>query len=536
MTEKELEHYKNKIEQTKEHLDENSKNIAEKTALSIIEFTNSVEDPLSPNFNQEKNPWTKTPKKKKIETITFGFLEYLSRDFFHEIGTPFQSLIRMLTALNSGVCFILENGECWEQEGAYFAKDFALTKFQKHDIEQIDRCAGGYSHYLLISKSGYVYWRNLKKFPYGQMGSGENINFSKPTKIKFFEKLKEEEGIQAVDVKGAGYSSFYLCNNGDLYSSGSNKNGECFLPKWNQNYFTPELVTKNVKKIWGEVYSWKAFFQTNDNKVFCKTKRYEANQRFFVVLSLPMFKDQIILEVGSNCAYQVFLTQSTHSEKQFLHSTTDIYKNTRYEIVDLSRVNSPLIRISATQGNFVTTTQNNDIYCLRDNVLDKITKGVPEMEDEKERYIACSTASGFFASVSSDSKSSLTSYKNEETKNFIIKVKIDNQEDENEEDEDFEEIPVHKFILIARSGLFREMFKTLNRNEEDNSVVDFSIKTLESLEIFFKYLYTNTIELTADDDPQLTVEELEDAYKYYHLTEKFSLQSEIMKIKKQYPL
>ncbi|KAJ6228672.1 hypothetical protein M0813_08709 [Anaeramoeba flamelloides] len=65
MTEKELEHYKNKIEQTKEHLDENSKNIAEKSALSIIEFTNSVEDPLSPNFNQEKNPWTKTPKKKK---------------------------------------------------------------------------------------------------------------------------------------------------------------------------------------------------------------------------------------------------------------------------------------------------------------------------------------------------------------------------------------------------------------------------------------------------------------------------------------
>ncbi|KAJ3425655.1 guanine nucleotide-binding protein g i /g s /g o gamma-13 subunit [Anaeramoeba flamelloides] len=65
MTEKELESYNKKIEQIKEHLDEKNDNIAEKSAQSIIEYTNSVEDPLSPNFDQDKNPWTKSPKKKK---------------------------------------------------------------------------------------------------------------------------------------------------------------------------------------------------------------------------------------------------------------------------------------------------------------------------------------------------------------------------------------------------------------------------------------------------------------------------------------
>ncbi|KAJ6230889.1 btk-binding protein-related [Anaeramoeba flamelloides] len=571
---------------------------------------------------------------QKKETITFGYLESMSKNFFHSIKTPFKSPIRMLTSGNSNICFVLENGECWEHKLAYSASNFGLSEFIKHDIEPIDRCASGYSHYLLISKSGSVYGRNINSFHYGQMGSGENISFTKPTKIKFFDKLKKEEGIEVVDVKGAVYSSFYLCNNGDLYSSGYNNSGECLLPKWNQNYFTPELVSKNVKKIWGENYSWKAFFQTNDNKVFCKTNSFQGNPRFFEVSSLPIFKDQIILEVASSCSTMLLLTQSTNSEKQFLHYTTDIYQHSTYHKVDLTRVNSPLKGISSSQSNFLTTTQNNDIYCVRNKALHQITNGVPEMEGEfnRERYVACSCSCGFSASVVPSSKCSISNdllqlyqnqtfvdceiaqgikghkvwvelrlsktikeiqetilqaqwgkekidslmhwvysnsyrgikqikefggltsnpnlyknsikndllalYKNEETKNFTIKVKIDDedQDEENEEDEDFEEIPVHKFILIARSGLFREMFKTLNENEEDNSVKDFSGKTPESLEIFFKYLYTNTLELTADDDPQLTAEELEDASEYYQLTEKISLQNEIRKIKKQFKL
>ncbi|KAJ6233214.1 btk-binding protein-related [Anaeramoeba flamelloides] len=123
-------------------------------------------------------------------------------------------------------------------------------------------------------------------------------------------------------------------------------------------------------------------------------------------------------------------------------------------------------------------------------------------------------------------------YKDEDSKNFSILVAIDDDEDGeyiDDEEEEYEEIPVHKSILLARSGLFREMFR--NTNQESNSVKDFSKKTIESIEILIKYLYTNKIELTADDDPELIVEELSDAVEYYQLNESgnFSLQLEQIK-------
>ncbi|KAJ6243685.1 hypothetical protein M0813_22124 [Anaeramoeba flamelloides] len=112
-------------------------------------------------------------------------------------------------------------------------------------------------------------------------------------------------------------------------------------------------------------------------------------------------------------------------------------------------------------------------------------------------------------------------YKDEESKNFNLLVKQedfsdDNDDDDDDDNENFEEIPVHKYILYARSGLFREMFDQIDENSD--SITDYSKKSIESLEIFVKYLYTNKIELTADDDPQLVVEELQDAVDYYQLS------------------
>ncbi|KAJ6241130.1 btk-binding protein-related [Anaeramoeba flamelloides] len=127
-------------------------------------------------------------------------------------------------------------------------------------------------------------------------------------------------------------------------------------------------------------------------------------------------------------------------------------------------------------------------------------------------------------------------YKDEESKDFYVLVSMngdDDQEDDEIGEEDFEEISVHKFILAVRSGLFREMFS--NVKEETQRVKDYSNKTIESLEILIKFLYTNTIELTADDDPQLIVEELSDAIEYYQL-EGSLLDINLNNIKQQFNL
>ncbi|KAJ6248792.1 btk-binding protein-related [Anaeramoeba flamelloides] len=129
-------------------------------------------------------------------------------------------------------------------------------------------------------------------------------------------------------------------------------------------------------------------------------------------------------------------------------------------------------------------------------------------------------------------------YKDDDSKDFKILVKIDDDdENENESKEgNYEEIPVHKFILLARSGLFREMFDNVNEKDNTNKVQDYSHKTIESLEILIKYFYTDSIELTGDEDPELIVDELSDAVEYYQLNDQCNLMSELLKIKKQFDL
>ncbi|KAJ6250232.1 hypothetical protein M0813_16288 [Anaeramoeba flamelloides] len=131
-------------------------------------------------------------------------------------------------------------------------------------------------------------------------------------------------------------------------------------------------------------------------------------------------------------------------------------------------------------------------------------------------------------------------YKDEESKDFNLLIKEDDNEeeyddeDDNDDDDDFEELPVHKFILIARCGLFRDFFS--NIKNETNSIKDFSGKSIDSIEIFLKFLYTDKIELTADHDPELVVEELSDAIEYYQLNDHCIFNYELKKIKKQFNL
>ncbi|KAJ3438610.1 hypothetical protein M0812_14620 [Anaeramoeba flamelloides] len=116
-------------------------------------------------------------------------------------------------------------------------------------------------------------------------------------------------------------------------------------------------------------------------------------------------------------------------------------------------------------------------------------------------------------------------FNDEDSKDFTLLIKNDEDEDE------YEEIPVHKIVLLARSGLFREMFE--NTTEESKSVKDYSGKSIESIEILIKYFYTGEIELTADHDPLLVIEELEDSIEYYQLSENSNILSQLNEIKKK---
>ncbi|KAJ3446912.1 leucine rich repeat family protein [Anaeramoeba flamelloides] len=102
-------------------------------------------------------------------------------------------------------------------------------------------------------------------------------------------------------------------------------------------------------------------------------------------------------------------------------------------------------------------------------------------------------------------------------------------------------IPVHKFILFARSRLFRELFINLNKNENektnknknnDEKIHDYTEKSLTSLNFFIKYLYLGwkgVKNMLNQDNYQLIYNELFDSKKYYQLSKKCKLKKKLEK-------
>ncbi|KAJ3452403.1 hypothetical protein M0812_04170 [Anaeramoeba flamelloides] len=111
-------------------------------------------------------------------------------------------------------------------------------------------------------------------------------------------------------------------------------------------------------------------------------------------------------------------------------------------------------------------------------------------------------------------------YKDEKSMDFIIKIQKEDDDDDDDDDEDEQEekkieIKFHKWVLVARTGLFKEFFGTL-QNEEN--VSDYSQRSEQFWIFFKKFLYTGVFDFLAI--PKSQFEEFQDANQYYNLSEK----------------
>ncbi|KAJ6231141.1 ankyrin repeat domain containing protein [Anaeramoeba flamelloides] len=118
-------------------------------------------------------------------------------------------------------------------------------------------------------------------------------------------------------------------------------------------------------------------------------------------------------------------------------------------------------------------------------------------------------------------------YLDESKKDFTLSVswKFDPEEEE-EEEEEIVEIKIHKILLIARLGLFREMFTKLAKEEETiNQVTDHSGMRVDTMTIFVGFLYKNKIETSGDYElkPKVLKEiaELPHYFKLEKITSQF---------------
>ncbi|KAJ6248676.1 sel-1-like protein [Anaeramoeba flamelloides] len=94
---------------------------------------------------------------------------------------------------------------------------------------------------------------------------------------------------------------------------------------------------------------------------------------------------------------------------------------------------------------------------------------------------------------------------------FEILIKMDNTKDS----KNLQSICVHKFFLLAISGLYRNFFQTVN--SKLSKVTDYSSKSFETLNCLFEFLYTGELNFTAGYDADLIKDELLDVIEYYQL-------------------
>ncbi|KAJ3430305.1 btk-binding protein-related [Anaeramoeba flamelloides] len=369
----------------------------------------------------------------------------------------------------------------------------------------------------------------------GNLGNGSNQNVKVPVKVKLpegFEHQYQTSGYFHSLILGEQNNSQVLLTTGSSTINGLNKELNVFTP-------IPFFQDKLIKSF--DCGCEHTILLTEDSRIYCWG--YGAHGRCgngsttnqvqpYEVVIKEISEDQN-LKVHAGCYSSfVFHCDEEESTNEFL----ELFKSEKCADFEISKFKVHKELLVVRTGSSIENVKDILSYHTDEELEvffywlygDKITKPMILKK-------IC-LKFGIENPISHKLKSDLAKlFKDDDSKDFTIKVTIDDEEeyDDNEEEEEFEEIFVHKFVLYAKSGLFREMFNNINENKNINSIKDFSGKTVESIEIFIKFLYTNQIELTADDDPQLIVEELQDATEYYQLGSK-ALNLHLTRLKKQF--
>ncbi|KAJ6250842.1 btk-binding protein-related [Anaeramoeba flamelloides] len=470
----------------------------------------------------------------------------------------------------------------------------AYTINYELENEEIIDIVSSCNTYFILTKSKNLYslakgssMKSHKKIPFADP---QKSTFEKLRKVTFF----EEKNLVLKEVTMCFCTNYYLCENGCLYASGYYNSGLIGISGIDTNQQMPVFLNDNTIKIFSNSHGWAYFYITKGNELYSSGKNsngqlgqgdskgswlpkrvilkgFEANdildiwtghyhsilltkdgrvytcghksynghdEQKTLFTELPEFKEKNVIKIAMGEYQQIILTD----ENEFFAwgSRSGIFTNHTPKLFtlpesNLNSISPKAIQISCGLNSFfIYNTEQNTIYQDFRNFFES-KKFTDFNLGNKEKKIITSLDL-YFPPKNNLEKDLLELYKNEDSKDFVLLVKdveYKENEDNNDDDGDFKEIPVHKFILLIRSGLFRGMFDYVNEKDNTNKVQDYTNKSIKSLEILIKYFYTDEIELTNDDDPSLIVEELEDSIEYYQLNEYSTLSEKLKRVKQQ---
>ncbi|KAJ6243303.1 btk-binding protein-related [Anaeramoeba flamelloides] len=421
------------------------------------------------------------------------------------------------------------------------------------------------------SNNMYYISTNDELFACGQnnkqrLGVGNTaVSITRPTKV-ILQNIPIKDASEILDIQQSINYTLILTNKGKIYYCGTIENNQ---QRHSTTTFMELAIYKNIKIAKICSTSSNMFLLSEEGKLFgigiTPSNILRTNYDLSNTLGFPKYFHDLkgsnfLSSFNMNCGYRsIFLFLSDNSILK-----KDLKKFFESKKYCDSKINCLVSNNQNNQNNEKSETSipvHKILIELRSGLkLDEIQKIINENNFSQEAI------NEFLKWIYYDSLSSsktlkqifdacnlvyppkqnfkndfLKLFNDDDSKDFNLLVKEDDYEDEDDDDDDdendddeYEEMPVHKIILLARSGLFRELFENLNENEKNlNQIKDYSGKSIESLEIFLKYLYTDKIEFTADDDPELIIEELTDAVEYYQLNEESNLTFELNKHEKK---
>ncbi|KAJ3445537.1 hypothetical protein M0812_11414 [Anaeramoeba flamelloides] len=412
------------------------------------------------------------------------------------------------------------------------------TNTQVNNFVQVDtnisRMFGGVDSEGIIYEKSDGSFYGLGKNTSGQLGTGTSVNAKLPAKIEFLSNKP-----QVIDVAlSLEHTLAIIEENNQRYLYSTGHQDYCGFGRTTHKFEKLEFFDdKKVEQI--GVGCFHSIVKTYDTQIYVWGKNSSKQLGIGRVSTVPALlkindldenKYYKIASFSNGCCAYTCSSISVNSdflnlfEKQFFSDFQVFDFKVHKFMIKLRTGDSPESFKDKIEENFKKNEAESVFLWIYGNSFQDIETlqkfwELFKIPDPKKKTLV------------SDLKKK---FHDEESKNFDILVKIDDENEDEDEEDDFEEIPVHKLVLLTRSALFREMFLNIEQNTEQ--VKDFSGKTIESVEHFIKFLYYEEFELTADDDPELICDELEDAAEYYQLSDNRQLKRQLAKIKKQFNL
>ncbi|KAJ3429364.1 btk-binding protein-related [Anaeramoeba flamelloides] len=428
-------------------------------------------------------------------------------------------------------------------------EEHCLVENLKMDTSDIADIQTSGQHSVLLTKQGKLYSCGLSTW---------NGHFSEQL---FFTEIPTLENQIIIQVAMNSNFTLIINESNELFVWGLNeKPKQIQLPNLYDTGILKAFLSNRILLLYNShVPSRESLVQ--DFKLF-----FQKNQFTDLVLPCGVKAHQGLIEARTKCKIdQIQLLLKDQSKEKIISFLEWVYydeiNNNNWELIEMAFSSNNLSFVK--HGN---SLQNDILYLFDD-------------EKSKDFYILIKNNKNNNESPQTNQKSNRRNKKNRrknkrkkkrkkkrkekrKQEGLMLKIENDNNNNDNnnknknvnfnendkeekkntelcEKEEIFEKINVHKFLLLARSGLYRSLFEFTSDNNSQqekklNQIEDFSDKSKESLMILIKYLYTGKFYFSEINNPLKVYEDLYDSLQYYQLNENSDIIYKLNKMKSKF--